>query len=191
MQLWGLVFGNIYPSQNKDIYSRIIAEKGLVITEYEDDTKFKSSNFPKRNRIISGISEAVVVLEAKYRSGTSITADYAWKQGKKVYALPGRLDSKNGTGVNNLIKRGAKLACSAEDIVKDFDVFKNKKKRMIVQNSRVKKEYRKIYEILNDEPIGIEEISFKTQNTIKCTSKLLSLMEIEDLAENIIGVRIC
>lgn len=162
-----------------------------MITEHENDTKFVSSNFPKRNRIISGLSEAVVVIEAKYRSGTSITADYAWKQGKNVYALPGKLDSKNGTGVNNLIKKGAKLVCTAEDIIKDFNVFKNRKKRLIVQNSRVKKEYRKIYEILNDQPQGIEEISIKTKNTIKCTSNLLSLMEIEDLVECIIGVRIC
>ena len=65
------------------------------------------------------------------------------------------------------------------------------KKRKVFQNSRVKKEYRKIYELLSDIPISIEEISIKTNNTIKCTSKLLTLMEMEDLVTNVLGVRLC
>lgn len=103
----------------------------------------------------------------------------------------GRLDNKNGVGVNNLIKDGAKIAVCAEDILQDFGEFKNRKKRMIIQNNRVKKEYRKIYEILGNEPMSIEEISIKTGNNIMCTLKLLTLMEVEDLVKQIIGVRIC
>lgn len=187
----GTGFNHIYPVENVDIYNRILDENGLVITEYSEDTKFKSSNFPSRNRIISGISKAILVVEAEYRSGTSITAKYGWEQGKKVYAIPGRLDNKNGVGVNRLIKDGAIMSICAEDILKDFEEFKYRKKRKVFQNSRVKKEYRKIYELLSDIPISIEEISIKTNNTIKCTSKLLTLMEMEDLVTNVLGVRLC
>ena len=187
----GTGFNHIYPVENVDIYNRILDENGLVITEYSEDTKFKSSNFPSRNRIISGISKAILVVEAEYRSGTSITAKYGWEQGKKVYAIPGRLDNKNGVGVNRLIKDGAIMSICAEDILKDFEKFKYRKKRKVFQNSRVKKEYRKIYELLSDIPISIEEISIKTNNTIKCTSKLLMLMEMEDLVTNVLGVRLC
>ena len=84
----GTGFDHIYPVKNVDIYQRILDESGLVITEYENSVDFKSSNFPNRNRIISGLSEAVLIIEAKYRSGTSITAKYAWEQEKQVYALP-------------------------------------------------------------------------------------------------------
>ncbi len=103
----------------------------------------------------------------------------------------GRLDNKNGVGVNKLIKNGAIMAISANDILQDFDEFKHKKKRKIIHNSRVKKEYRRIYEVLSEVPISIEEISIKTKNTVKCTSKLLTLMEMDDLVKNILGVRIC
>ena len=187
----GTGFNHIYPVENVDIYNRILDENGLVITEYPEDTKFKSSNFPHRNRIISGLSKAILVIEAEYRSGTSITAKFGWKQGKRVYAIPGRLDNKNGVGVNRLIKDGAIMAISAGDILNDFYEFKLREKRKVFQNSRVKKEYRKIYELLSDVPISIEEISIKTDNTVKCTSKLLTLMEMEDLVTNILGVRLC
>lgn len=99
----------------------------------------------------------------------------------------GRLDNKNGVGVNNLIKNGAKMAVCANDILEDFEEFKNRKKRMIIQNNRVKKEYRKIYEVLGNEPLSVEEISDKTGNNVMCTLKLLTLMEIEDLVKQILG----
>lgn len=87
----GTGFNHIYPVKNVDIYNRILDEGGLVITEYIDNVKFYSSNFPKRNRIISGLAKAVLVIEAEFRSGTSITAKYAWSQGKKVYAIPRKI----------------------------------------------------------------------------------------------------
>ena len=110
---------------------------------------------------------------------------------KKFMLFLGRLDSLNGVGVNRLIKDGAIMAISAEDILKDFEEFRERKRRRINQNSRVKKEYRIIYEVLGKSPMSIEEISFKTNNNIKCTSKLLTLMEMEGIVKNILGVRIC
>jgi DNA processing protein len=187
----GSGFNHIFPKENQDIYERILNEDGLIITEYDTDVEPLSKNFPERNRIISGLSKGVLVIEAAIKSGTSITAGLAWKQGKKVFAIPGRLDSKYGKGVNKLIQKGAKLVIEPSDIIEEFEEFKLRKKRIITHNIRVKKEYRKIYEILGSFPISLEEISLRTQNNIRCTLNLLTLMELEDLVEQVVGVRIC
>lgn len=189
--IMGTGFNNIYPPQNLDIYQRILLEGGLVLTEQQDDVKYYSQNFPKRNRIISAISKAVLVVEAAIKSGSTTTARHAWEQGKKVYAIPGRLDNKNGLGINRLIQKGAKLVLNVNDIIEDFEEFKGKNKKIVIHNSRIKKEYRRIYNLLDEEPKSLEEISIKTDNSIQCTLKLLSLMEMEDLIEETSGVRIC
>ena len=79
---------NIYPEENKNLFKRIIDNNGLVVTEYENEVTPDKKNFPKRNRIISALSEGILIIEAAYRSGTSITAKWAYLQGKKVFALP-------------------------------------------------------------------------------------------------------
>lgn len=183
----GSGFDNIYPKENLELYKNIIENDGLVLTEYEDNTKAESKNFPKRNRIVAGLSRAVLVIEAAYRSGTSITADLAWKQGKNVYAIPGRLDNKYGVGVNKLIQDGAKIVTGVNDILDDFIDWKKRKKRIVNYNMNVKKEYRRIYNIINNIPMSVDEISLKTNNDVICTSKLLILMELEDLVEQSLG----
>lgn len=183
----GSGFNNIYPKENIKLFEQIIENDGLILTEYEDNISACSNNFPRRNRIVAGLSRAVLVVEAAYRSGTSITAGLAWKQGKIVYAIPGRLDSKYGVGVNCLIKDGAKVITNVNDILEDFDDWKNRRKRIVNYNMNIKKEYRKIYNVIGINPMSIDEISWKTQNDVICTSKLLTLMEIEDLVEMKIG----
>lgn len=106
---------------------------------------------------------------------------------KKFLLFLGRLDSKNGVGVNRLIKEGAIMVTSINDIIDEIPEFKKLKKRIVKQNEFVKKEYRKIYNILNDEPISLDEICLKTNNSIQATLNLLSLMELEDLIEEIVG----
>jgi DNA processing protein len=186
----GSGFNHIFPKSNADIYERILNEDGLIITEYEADTEPVSRNFPERNRIVSGLSKGVLVIEASIRSGTSITAGLAWEQERKVFAVPGRLDSKYGLGVNKLIQRGAKLVIDAKDILEEFEEFKDCNRRNFNYGSMVKKEYRKIYEILGSSPISVEEISLRTQNNVRCTMNLLTMMELEDLVEQVVGIRI-
>ena len=104
----------------------------------------------------------------------------------------GRLDTVNGRGVNILIKNGAILASSPSDIIDEIPEFQQLKKKIVVKhNTSVKREYRKIYNVLSDIPVSLDEISIRTQNNIKCSLKLLSLMELDDLIEEIPGVRIC
>ena len=105
----GSGFDYIFPEKNKELYQKILQHNGLVITEYSPDTKPKSAHFLERNRIISGISIGVLVIESAYRSGTSVTARIAKKQGKLVFALPHEIDNRLGVGTNRLIQNGAIL----------------------------------------------------------------------------------
>ena len=105
----GSGFNNIFPKENLDLFNEIIENNGLVVTEYEENVEPLKENFPKRNRIVTALSEGILVIEAAYRSGTSITVNNAKKQGKKVFALPGKLDSFVGVGVNNMIKKAQEI----------------------------------------------------------------------------------
>ncbi len=116
----GSSIDNIYPEENKELAKEIIKNGGTIISEYVIGTKPQKMNFPARNRIISGMSNGVVVIEAKKKSGTMITVDFALEQGKEVFAVPGNILSKNSEGTNELIKQGAKLVTNVEDILEEF-----------------------------------------------------------------------
>lgn len=116
------VIGNgldiVYPYENKNLYERILKNNGLIITEYIIGTKPCKMNFPARNRIISGLSEKIVVVEAKEKSGALITADFGLEQGKDIYAVPGKITDENSKGTNELIKQGASILTTYEDALK-------------------------------------------------------------------------
>ncbi len=116
----GSGFGNIYPKENKELCKEIIQKSGAVITEYEPEAKPEKMHFPARNRIISGLSNGVLVVEAKERSGTLITVDHALDQGRNVYIIPGNITSDNSYGTNELIKQGAKIVTKIEDILEEI-----------------------------------------------------------------------
>ena len=97
----------IYPKENEQLAKEIIKNGGAIISEYPIGTQPKKEHFPARNRIISGLSTGVIVVEAKEKSGALITADFAVEQGRNVYAVPGNINSLNSVGTNNLIKDGA------------------------------------------------------------------------------------
>lgn len=185
----GSGFDNIFPKENKNLFENIIKNDGLILTEYSPNIKPKSSNFPARNRIVSGLSEGVLVIEAAYRSGTSITASLAKKQGKKVFAIPGRLDSKYGVGVNKLIQEGAILVTEIEDIVKHYPHIINKKWKNINQTKEIKKEYMQIYNLLRKNAMGIEELMMEVEDrNIREVMSLLTKMEIDGIIKQEIGV---
>ncbi len=109
----------IYPPQNKKLFA-MIATSGMLLSEYPLGTQPDSFRFPARNRIISGISQGVVVIEAAGRSGSLITAEFALEQGREVFAMPGRVDSGKSEGCHRLIQEGAKLVQRAEDILSEL-----------------------------------------------------------------------
>lgn len=114
----GSGFDNIYPKENEKLFQEIIKKEGLVISEYPLETKPLKYHFPARNRIISGLSDSVLVVEARKNSGTNITVDFALDQGKDVFVIPGNIYSKTSDGTNFLITEGAIPVLSYRDILK-------------------------------------------------------------------------
>jgi len=111
---------NIYPNQNIELARQIIQSGGCIISEYPVGVPANKLNFPQRNRIISGLSKGVLVIEAGENSGSLITADLALEQGRDVFAVPGNISSQMSIGTNNLIKQGAKLVTSYTDIIDEI-----------------------------------------------------------------------
>ena len=109
-----------YPRGGQELYRRILSEGGGILSEYPPGTEPSVNQFPARNRLISALSDIVIVVEAKSRSGSLITADFALEQGKEIYAVPGRIDDVLSAGCNELIRQGAGIVVSAEDLLLDF-----------------------------------------------------------------------
>lgn len=179
----------IYPKQNKILFEQIIKNNGLIVSEYPLYTPPVKGNFPMRNRIISGISRGVLVVEASKRSGSLITADFALDQGRNVYAIPSNIYSTMGIGTNNLIKQGAKLVSCIDDILQDFemefDIFKkngiynNEEKNNFNDLSKIEKRLIEIIE--NSGEINIELLALKSNIPIKDVIGVLNILEIKGI----------
>ena len=114
----------VYPPENKDLYQKI-TRHGAVISEFALGTRPEARNFPIRNRIISGLSRGVVVVEAGIQSGTHITANYALEQGREVFAVPGPIDLPGSIGPHRWIQQGAKLIREAADILEELTGYRS------------------------------------------------------------------
>lgn len=110
----------IYPKQNIGLAKEILKRGGCIVSEYPLGTKPEKLHFPQRNRIISGLSKGVLVVEASEKSGALITADFALEQGKDVFAVPGDIGNLLSVGTNNLIKQGAKLVTKYDEILEEL-----------------------------------------------------------------------
>ena len=111
----------IYPKENTELARKIIQTGGCIVSEYPLGTKPNKINFPQRNRIISGLSEGVVVVEASEKSGSLITAEFGIEQGKEIFAVPGNIDNPLNRGTNKLIQDGAKMVLSSKDILEEIN----------------------------------------------------------------------
>lgn len=171
----------VYPRENLNLYNQIILNGGCVISEYEPEVEAISKRFLERNRIVSGLSIATVVVEAAYRSGTSVTAKMAQRQGRDVFCIPGSLDNPKSIGTNNLIKEFAKIAISPEDIINNYNFLHKKEVTQNILNvEEVPKEYREIYSLITEVPININEITKKCHLELKEVSSRLTMLELDE-----------
>ncbi len=176
----------IYPPDNKKLYESIVRH-GAVVSEFPLKTKPFSYNFPKRNRIISGISKGTVVVEAAKRSGSLITARLALEQGREVYSVPGKADSVRSQGTNNLIKEGARLITSADEIIEELfpdmlegnSVVHNESRRF---DSKGEKKLNtlehKVMSCLSSKPMHADQIAGYTDISVAKIYSVLTHLEV-------------
>lgn len=207
----GCGLSNIYPLENMDLMEEISGE-GAVISEFPMKTLPLAHNFPRRNRIISGLSLGVIVVEAAQRSGALITADFALEQGREVFAVPGKIDQPSSGGVNNLIKQGAKLVMCVEDILEDIEphvlaylesrkecsleprvsCISEDKSRLSCEKddeerlNKLSNEERLVLDHITDRPVHIDELTNCCEATVPVMSVLLQL-ELKHLIKQLPG----
>ncbi len=176
----------IYPKANKFLYEQIENE-GLILSEFPLETPPIGYNFPRRNRIISGISLATVVIEAKEKSGTMITTRCALDQGKEVFAVPGNINSIYSKGTNKLIQDGSKLILSADDILEELDYLLDKKidKKVIDYSALDKDEARVVRYIENNPNASADDLALNLDLRIDVINFLLTSLELKNIIENI------
>ena len=178
---------SIYPSENLNLVKKIISSGGAVISEYEPGTKSEIWFFPERNRIISGLSQGVLVVEAPEKSGALITARLALEQNREVFAIPGSIFSKNSFGANNLIKSGAKVVTSVDDILEELNLTDLKVKKGIEEKENLTEEEKIILNIIEKELIHIDKICKISKMAANKVLSIVSLLEIRGIIKNIGG----
>jgi DNA processing protein len=174
----------IYPRQNYRLYDKIL-EKGCLISEFLPNTQPYAYNFPTRNRIISGLSDLVIIVEAGEKSGTLITADAALNQGKEVVAVPGSIFSKFSIGCNKLISEGATPFVSINDLYIPLGIDTNKQQE--VKKCKIGQNQKSIYNILSDTPMHIDDIIKILNVDISMLYGLLFEMQAKELVKCISG----
>ncbi|GAA0722969.1 DNA-processing protein DprA [Clostridium malenominatum] len=167
----------IYPKGNKELYYKIL-ENGCIVSEYAPGTKPYAYNFPLRNRIISGLSKLLIVVEASEKSGSLITANYALEQGIDVVAVPGSIFSDNSKGTNKLIKDGAYPLTSMEDIFELINVKYNNFN--LNGNTNLKGNNKIIYDFIDNIPIHIDDLHKITNIDIKELYEVLFELQLKN-----------
>ena len=174
-----------YPREAIGLYMDL-QENGGVISEFPIGTKPLPQHFPARNRIISGLADAVLVIEAKEKSGSLITADMALEQGKDVYALPGPINSKLSRGCNLLIKQGADLLLSPEELLEEwgFSFSKNQQKKGLIKFP-LESEENIVYSCLDFHPKNLEQLLGMTKYSVSELLDILVSLELKGVIKEV------
>lgn len=179
----------VYPLKHKSLYKRIVDSGSMIISEYRIATEPLPYNFPFRNRIISGLSSGVLIVEAKEKSGTLITANYALDQSKEVYCIPGNINSIYSMGTNGLIKDGAKLVSKASDILEDiFGLdYDKKNEENLKELIATSKEEELVYKLLSAEELSTDQLANKLNLQVSQILSTITLMEMKGILTEING----
>jgi DNA processing protein len=177
----------IHPKIQSELYRRILEHNGLIISEYPGIIPPARWTFPKRNRIIAALSPTLLVVEAGIKSGALITADYAFKYGKKIFAIPGPLTSSVSLGTAGLIKRGASIVTDADDILMCYGKFKLKGEKVsgktpeCVKNRGLNKIQKTITSLLSEEALTIDEIIRKSKTHSSAAGAELTILLLKKI----------
>lgn len=177
----------IYPPEHRSLASELM-DSGSLISDYAPGTPPEAINFPPRNRIISGLSMAVIVIEAGERSGALITAGFAADQGREVFAVPGSIVAPNSKGTNRLIQNGARPLLEARDVLEVLDLTLVTEKRDARSVLPKDKTEALLLSVLGYEPIHIDEIGSRTEMPIERVSATLALMELKGMVKQVGGM---
>ena len=187
------VLGNglkdVYPPENKRLAGEIVEKGGALISEFPMAEEPLAYNFPRRNRVISGLSLAVIVVEAAKNSGALITADFALEQDREVFAVPGKIDSATSYGTNELIKQGAKLIQTADDVLEELklklgDAGGGRSKPPAADLTG---EEKIVYKNLSREPRYLDEIVRSSGVSVNRAAGLLLGLELRRLVKELPG----
>lgn len=187
MGILGCGVDKIYPPEHRALAEQMM-EHGALISDYAVGTPPEASNFPPRNRIISGLSLAVVVVEAAETSGALITAEFAAAQGREVFAVPGSIFAPQSKGTNRLIQKGAQLLLTPADLMQALDLTRigeQKTARKILPADEVEA---RVLNVLGSEPLHVDEIRNQAGLPIEKISATLALMELKGMVRQVGGM---
>jgi len=182
---------SIYPPIHKELAQTIIDNGGALISEYEDNVQADSDKFLERNRIVAGLGIGTLVVEGGARSGTSVTARYTIEDGKPVFCIPSSLENIKGKGPNELIQKGSKLVTNVEDILDSYPDMIFLKNNTNLKNILldIPADLKVVYKTINDIPIDINEISYKTGLSIEEVNYKTMLLQLDDKIKELPGQR--
>jgi DNA processing protein len=186
--VFGCGVDRIYPPEHRKLADQII-ERGALISDYPPGTAPEASNFPPRNRIISGLSMATVVVEAGKKSGALITASYAAEQGREVFAVPGNILAAQSRGTNRLIQDGARVLLDPQEILEILDLTRFTEQsaaRNVLPSNALEAQ---LFGILSHDPMHVDEIRNQTSLNIEEVTSTLALMELKGMVRQVGGMR--
>jgi DNA processing protein len=193
----GTGLDRVYPARHRELAHRIAAN-GALVSEFPPGTPPTAQNFPRRNRIISGLSLGTLVVEAALRSGSLITARYAAEQGREVFAIPGSIHNPLARGCHALIRQGAKLVETGADIVEELGALLGGLEAAAQPGAEepaaaweLDPEYRKLLEQMGYDPVPVDLLVQRTGLTAEAVSSMLLILELEGQVAALAGGRYC
>lgn len=178
----------VYPPEHRKL-AREIEKNGALVSDYPLGTKPEGRNFPPRNRIISGLSLGVLVVEAGRRSGALITADYAAEQGRDVFAIPGSIMTKGSVGTNTLIQDGAKLVLTPEDMLEELNLTMVAEQVEAQQLLPTNETEAALLDKLSTEPVHVDDLQRQMAMPISQVTSTLAMMELKGLVRQVGGMK--
>ncbi len=178
----------IYPAENRSLAQQIVAGRGAVLSDYGLGIQPEAKNFPPRNRIISGLSMGVIIIEAGERSGALITSKFALEQDRDVFAVPGNINSPVSKGPNRLIQQGAKLVTKVEDVLEELNVTMVAEKTAVQLALPESAEEAALITHLSSQPVHVDELSRITGLPASQVSSTLTLMELKGMVQQVGGM---